>query len=90
MYEASLSYSPTLKYIPTPDVKQGHILTQQDMGIVDSGITHHYIAPSAPHGHPDTSDATINVGTSNVQVENLSSKDTLPIPQLEAEFPTME
>ena len=72
MYEDSLSYSPTLTYIPTPDLQQGHILTQQDMGIVDSGIPHHYIAPSAPHVHPDTIAAKISVGTSNGQVEKSS------------------
>ena len=37
MYEASLSCSPTLMYIPTPDLQQEYILPQQDTGIVDSG-----------------------------------------------------
>ena len=45
MYEASLSCSPT---------QQGNILPQHHTGIVDSGATHLYIAPSAPHGQPDT------------------------------------
>ena len=67
LYEASLICSPTLNYIPTPDAPW--IIPQQDTGIVDSGATHLYIAPSAPHGPPDTSDATISVGTENGQVE---------------------
>ena len=58
------------------------------MGIVDSGATHLYIAPSAPHGPPDTSAATISVGTANGQVEKYSAKSTLPIPHLAADFPT--
>ena len=65
MYEASLSCSPTLTYIPTPDAPQGQILPQQDTGIVDSGATHLYIAPSEPYGLPGTSAATISVGTEN-------------------------
>ena len=81
-YKASLSCSPPLTYIPTPDAQQGHILPQQDTGIVDSGATNLYIDPSAPHGPPDTSAATISVGTENGQVEKSSPKATLPIPQL--------
>ena len=88
MYEASLICSPTLTYIPTPDDPQGQILPQQDTGIVDSGATHLYITPSAPHGPPNTIAATISVGTENVQVENSSSTDIIPIPQLAAYFPT--
>ena len=88
LYEASLSCSHTFSYIPTPDVQQGHILPQQDTGIVDSGETQIYIAPPAPNGPPDTIDATISVGTENGQVEDSSSKATLPIPQLAADFPT--
>ena len=80
LYEASLICSPTLTYIPTQDKPQGHILPQQDTSIVDSGETHLYISPSAPHGPPNTSDATISVGTANGQVENISSKDILRIP----------
>ena len=87
-YEASLSCSPTLTYMPTPDAQQEHILPQQDTGIIDSGSTHIYIAPSAPHGPPDTSVATISVGTENGQVENSSEKATLPIPQLVSDLPT--
>ena len=87
-YEAILSFSPTLAYMPTPDAQQEHILPQQEMGIVDSGATHLYTAPSAPHGPPDTSAATISVGTENGQVENSSAKAILSIPQLAADFPT--
>ena len=52
-------------YIPTPDAEQGHILPQQDTGIVDSRATQLYITPSAPHVPPNTSAATISVGTEN-------------------------
>ena len=82
MHEASLSCSPTLTYIPNPDEQQEHILPRQHTGILDSGATHLYIAPSVPHGQPDTSPATISVGTANGQVEKSSAKATLPIPQL--------
>ena len=54
----------------------------------DSNTTHLYIAPSAPHGPPDTSAAKISVGTANEQVEKSSAKSTLPIPQLATDFPT--
>ena len=50
------------------------------MGIVDSGAAHLYIAPTAPHGPPDTSAATIKVGTANGKVEKSAAKATLPIP----------
>ena len=88
MYEASFSCSPTLTYIPNPDEQQEHILPQQHMGILYSGATHLYIAPSAPHIPPDKSAATIKVDTSNGQVKKLSAKATPPIPQLAAYFPT--
>ena len=55
---------------------------------MDSGATHLYIAPTAPHGPPDTSAVTIKVGTDNVQVETSTAKSTPPIPQLSADFPT--
>ena len=86
LYEASLSYSLTLSYIPTPDAPI--ILPQQDTGIVDSGATHLYIAPSAPHGLPDTSASKISVGTENGQVEKLSTTAILKITQLKSDFPT--
>ena len=59
LYEASLIYSPTLTYMPNPDAQQEHILPQQETGIVDSGATHIYIAPSTPHGPLDTISATL-------------------------------
>ena len=68
MYEDSLSCSPTLMYMPTPDEQQEHIIPKQHTGILDSGTTHLYIAPSAPHDPPNTSAATISVGTANGQV----------------------
>ena len=67
---------------------QEHILPQQKTGIVDSGATHLYISPTAPHGPPDTSSATIKVGTANVQVGTSAAKAALSIPQLAADFPT--
>ena len=73
LYEASLSYSPTLTYISTPYSPQGQILPQQDTGIVDSGATHPHIDPSTPHDITGTSAATISVGTENGQVEKSSS-----------------
>ena len=88
MYEASLSCIPTLTYMPTQNEKQEHILPQQHTGIVDSGATHLYIALSALHGPPDTSAATIKVGTANGKVETSSAKATLTIHQLAADFPT--
>ena len=88
MYEASLSCIPTLTYMPTPDEQQEHILPQQHTGIVDSGATHLYINPSAPHGPPDKSAEKISVDTANGQVEKLSAKATLTIPQLAADLPT--
>ena len=74
--------------MPTPDEQQEHIIPKQHTGILDSGTTHLYIAPSAPHGPPNTSAATISVGTANGQVEKSSAKATLPIPRSESDFPT--
>ena len=88
MYEASLRFSTNLTYMPTPDVQQENIIPQQEKGILDSGATHLYIAPSTPYGPPDTSDVIISVGTENGQGENLSEKATLPTLQLAAYFPT--
>ena len=88
MYEAGFSFSTTLTYMPTPNEQQENILPQQHTGILDSGATHLYIAPSAPHGPPDTSAATIKVSTANEKVEKSSTKATLPISQLAADFPT--
>ena len=68
--------------------KKKHILPQQHTGIVDSGATYLYIAPTASHGPPDTSAATIKVGKANGKVETSAAKATLPIPTLAADFPT--
>ena len=88
MYEASLSFSPTQTYIPSQYEEKEHILPQQHTGIVDSGATQLYIAPTAPHGPLDTSAATIKLITANGQVETSAAKATLTIPQLSADFPT--
>ena len=88
MYEDSLICSPTLTYTPTQNEQQEHLLPQQYTGIVDSGSTQLYIAPTAPHGLTDTIAATIKVGTDNGQVEKSAAKATLPIPQLASELPT--
>ena len=69
MYEAILSCSPTLTYMPTEYEKKENIFLQQHTRIVDSGATHLFISPSAPHGPPDTSAATIKVVTANGKVE---------------------
>ena len=71
MYEASLSHSPT---------QQENILLQHQTGIVDSGATYIYIAPSVPHGQPNTKDTPITVGTANVKMVKSAATDTLPIP----------
>ena len=89
MYEAILSCSPTQTYMPTQYEGKENILPQQHTVIVDSGATHLYIAPTAPHEPLDTSAATIKVGTVNGQVETSAAKATLPIPQLTAYFPTI-
>ena len=88
MYEASLSCSPTQTYMPKIYEENENILPQQHTGIVDSGATHLYIDPNAPYGPLDTSAATIKVGTSNGKFATSAAKDTLPIPQLAADFPT--
>ena len=79
MYEASLSCSIT---------QQENILPQHHTGILDSGATHLYIVPSAPHGQTDTRATPITVGTANEQMVKSEATATLPIPQLAADFPT--
>ena len=74
--------------MPTLYEEKENILPQQHTGILDSGATHLYIAPNAPHGPLDTSTATVKVGTANGQVATSAAKSTLPIPQLVADFPT--
>ena len=86
MYEASLSCSTTRKtYIS--EENENSLLPEQT-GIVYSGETHLYITPNAPHGPLDTSTSRIRVGTANGQVAISTTKATLPIPQLAANFPT--
>ena len=86
MYEASLSCSPTRNtYIS--EENQNNLLPEHT-GIVDSGATHLYIEPNSPHVPLDTSATGIGVGTANGQVATSAAKDTLPIPQLAADFPT--
>ena len=89
MYESSLRCSPTQTYVPQISEENVNSLPLQHTVIVDSGATHFYIAPNAPHGPLDTSDATIKVGTYNGQVATSAAKATLSIPQLTADFPTM-
>ena len=79
MYEASLRCSPT---------QQVNILPQHHTVIVDSGATHIYIAPSAPHGHPNTKATPITVGTANGQMVKSTATDTLPISQSAEDLPT--
>ena len=87
MYEASLRCSLTRKtYIPEENENS---LPPEQTGIVDSGATHLYIAPNAPHGTMDTSASIIRVGTSKVQVTISTATAMLPIPKLSAELPTM-
>ena len=61
---------------------------QSDTGIVDSGETHLYTAPLAPHCPPNTSASKISVGTATRHVEGLSVTATLTIPQLAEDIPT--
>ena len=92
LYEAILRCSPTPNYIstlPTNTTAAARIfLLQRDTGILDSGTTHLYIAPTAPHGPPNKIFPQISVGTANVHIERSSADATLPISQLEADFPT--
>ena len=85
-YEASLSCSPTNNlYVSNKTDKH---LPPEKKGIVDSGATHIYIAPNATYVKMDTTGKNIRVGTANGQVENSTSKATLPLPQVKADFPT--
>ena len=78
MYEASLSCSPTTKtYVSN---REENSLPPYQTGIVDSGATHMYIAPN-------TTAKKIRVVTSNGQVASSTATATLPIPQLDADFP---
>ena len=64
------------------------VLLQIDMGIVDSGATQLHISPSAPHGTPNTSASQISVGTATGNVYRSPGTAKMPIPKLEADFPT--
>ena len=70
-------------------MQQENILPQHHTGIVDSGATHLYIAPSVPHGQPYTNATPITVGTANGKMVKSAATSTLPIPQLAADFQTM-
>ena len=85
-YEDSLSCSPTNKaYVSNKTDKH---LPPEQTGLVDSGATHIYIAPNAPYKKMDTTGKYIRVGTANGQVANSTAMATLPIPQVNADFPT--
>ena len=86
MYEDNLSCSPTTKtYVSN---REENSLPPDQTGIVDSGATHIYIAPNAPYGQMNTTAKKIRVGTANGKVERSIATATLPIPQLDADFPT--
>ena len=66
MYEAILIYSPTRNtYIPKLSEENKKNLLPEHTVIVDSGATHLYIAPNAPHGPLNTSATKIIVCTAN-------------------------
>ena len=60
----------------------------QKTGIVDSGATHIYIAPNALYVKIYTTGKQIRVDTANGQVANSTAIATLPIPQVNSDFPT--
>ena len=85
-YEASLSCSPTNNaYVSN---KKDKHLQPEKAGIVYSGAAHIYIAPNAPYEKMDTTGKQIKAGTENGQVANSAAMATLPIPQVNADFPT--
>ena len=47
-----------------------------------------YIAPNAPYGKMNTTKKKVLVGTANGQVASSIAKSMLPIPKLNADFPT--
>ena len=55
---------------------------------MDSGATYIYIALNAPYVKMNTNGKQIRVGTANGQVANSTAMSTLPIPQVNADFPT--
>ena len=68
--------------------KQTSTYHQKKTEIVDSGATHIYIAPNALYVKMDTTGKQIRVDTANGQVLNSTAIATLPIPQVNADFPT--
>ena len=56
-------------------------------GIADTGASHLYIAPQAPHGPINTTAPKIHVGSANGQVVPSSAIATLPIPQQVHDIP---
>ena len=72
-------------YVPNKTDKH---LPPEKTGIVDSGATHIYIAPNALYVKMDTTGKQIRVGTANGQVVNSTAMSTLPIPQVNSDFPT--
>ena len=79
MYEASLLCSPTCKTYVSEEHKTS--LPPEQTSIVDSGATHLYIAPNAPHGQLNKTASKIRVGTANGQVAISTSASAAPIPQ---------
>ena len=69
-------------------VADRRFLPHIDTCIIESGATHLYITPSAPHGLPNKSASQISVGTANGHAESFSATATLPITQLAVDFPT--
>ena len=63
--------------MPTLYEENKNSLPQQHTGIVDSGATHLYIAPNAPHEPLDKSAATIKLGTSNGKFSTSAAKANL-------------
>ena len=55
---------------------------------MDYGATHMYIAPNAQYVQMNTTAKKIRVGTENGQVASSIATATLPIPQLDADFPS--
>ena len=63
MHEDSLSCIPTRKTYNSEENENSQL--PEHTVIVDSGATHLYIGPNAPHGPLDTRASRIRVGTEN-------------------------
>ena len=59
-----------------------YFLSTKDTGIVDPVSSHIYIAPSAPHGPPDTTTPTVSIGTATGKVQRPSATTSILIPCL--------